>query len=255
MKVKVLVLPGAEKPRLAAEWISGYLRAMGAEPLPEVLDALPGVGEIREKLAASDGVILVGAAGNPAAVKAIAEALGLGVEVNEDALEDAKAWFMDVLEPPENLEEMALMPEFSFPVENPRGPVDGFVAMSLEDDRFVAATPSGFAEAVEVFENGVQDFVRKETGRRFSATFSFQLGMSVEEARRIAADVEERFPGVFARLDGRFADTGVPLVCTAYARDAEELGRLHEEVEGYVERVAGGRIRESHGASGGGEIE
>jgi len=251
VKIRVLVLPGSEKPGLAAEWISGYLRAMGAEPLPEVLDELPGEELIRERLAGSDGVILVGAAGRPEAVRRAAAALGLGVEVNEEALSDTRAWYMDVEEPPGNLEEMALMPEFSYPVENPRGPVDGFVAMSLEDDRFVAATPPGFAESLEVFELGIQDFVRKGTGRRYSATFSFQLLVGVEEARRLAREVDERFPQVFARLDGRFMDTGVPLVCTVYAGTPEELGRLHEEVRRFVEERSGGRIAASHGAEGG----
>jgi len=251
VKIRVLVLPGSEKPGLAAEWISGYLRAMGAEPLPEVLDELPGEELIRERLAGSDGVILVGAAGRPEAVRRAAAALGLGVEVNEEALSDTRAWYMDVEEPPGNLEEMALMPEFSYPVENPRGPVDGFVAMSLEDDRFVAATPPGFAESLEVFELGIQDFVRKGTGRRYSATFSFQLLVGVEEARRLAREVDEKFPQVFARLDGRFMDTGVPLVCTVYAGTPEELGRLHEEVRRFVEERSGGRIAASHGAEGG----
>ncbi len=254
MKIGILVLPGAEKPSLAAEWLSRYIRAMGAEPLPEVLEKLPGEELVREKLAGSDGLVLVGGAGKTEVVRAVAAALGLDVEVNEEALQDVRAWFMDEEEPPSNLEEMALMPEFSYPVGNPRGPVDGFVALSLEDDRFVAATPPGFAESIEVFEAGIQDFVRKGTGKRFSATFSFQLALGVEKARRLAEEVDAKFPSVFARLDGRFTDTGVPLVCTVYAGSPEELGALHDEVKRFVEERAGGRILESHGARGGGEL-
>ena len=239
MKIEVIVLQDFAEKDKVGEWLRPYINAMGAEASITVLEERLSIDMLRRELDVYDGLIVVGAAGRPSEVEKIAKALGLGVEVNEEALNHTRAYFMDVVNPPKNLEDMAKMPEFSYPVQNVRGAVDGFVALSLYSDKFIAATPPSFAETIEVFETGIQDFIREKTGRRFSVTFSFQLEGDLPRISHIVEEVGRKYGKSFARLDGRFASNGVPLVCSIYAETPEELSRLHESISEFINELAG----------------
>ncbi len=237
MEIEVIILPNVEGRDKIESWLEQYIKAMGADVSTIVLEEDMDTDFLKREFDSHDGIIVVGAAGNISEVKKIADVLGLELEVNEEALNNLKAYYMDTLDVPENLDEMATIPEFSYPIPNVRGPVAGFVALSLEDDRFIAATPSSFSETIEVFETGIQDFIREKTGKRYSVTFSIQLETTVNKAGEIAKRVEKIFNEVFVRLDGRFTNAGIPLVCTVFASDPEELSMIHEKLNNYIREI------------------
>ncbi len=227
----LVLLDTVTNPDSTREWLTGYLRAIGVEVSHYLLKS-EGLGALSNLLSENDALIVVGGAGNKEAVKKIAEALGLGVEVNSEALEALRMYYSDRIDVPSDLEDKALMPEFSYVVPNERGPIPGFVAFRLSDDKFIAATPPRFEEAVECFETGIQDFFREKTGKKYSATFVLYLDASVEEAKHIVNVLSGQAEGAFIRLDARFVGRrGVPLVFTVYASTPEELSEKMDELE------------------------
>lgn len=252
MKVAVVALPEAREPEAALQWLRGYLGAIGVEP--SLVRANVSLEEVAAVIAEQDAVIVVGAAGNRKAVEVIGNALGLKLEVNKEALELVTGYYMDRVDIPGNVEELAITPEFSYVIPNERGPVPAFVAFSLTDDRFVAATPPGFEETIETFEAGIQDFFREKTGKKYSVTFSMDVECGVEEAESIVSEVNSGVKGVFARLDARFyTGKGLPLTFTAYSETPEGLSDTMERVEELVKKLAaekGLRLVEKEKAGG-----
>uniref|UniRef100_A0A7C3WK58 MoaB/Mog domain-containing protein n=1 Tax=Thermofilum pendens TaxID=2269 RepID=A0A7C3WK58_THEPE len=241
MKVSVVLTSSVEAPEALSRWLLGYLRAIGVEEV-ELLRDSGDYSSIRQAYSRSDAVIVAGAAGDPDAVRVIAELLGLGVEVNEEALSYVRSYYSDTLDVPENLESLALTPEFSYVVPNERGPVPAFVAMSLAEDKFIAGLPPKPSEAVECFERGVQDFIREKTGRRFSATMTFHLACDRSAADALADELGRELKSVFARFDLRFLGReGVPLTLTVYAGTAEELYDTMVAAEEMVRKLAAQR--------------
>lgn len=239
MKVGLIILDTSSRPQSTRSWLTGYLEAIGVEVSVHELGA-SDLDRLADILRSNDALVVVGAAGNKAAVSKIAELLGLGVEVNSEALEAIRNYFSDRLDYPENMEEMALMPEFSYVVANERGPVPGFVAFSLTDDKFIAATPPRFEEAVECFERGIQDFFREKTGKRYSVTFVLYAEGPLEGAERILKAAVDGVGGVFARVDGRFlGQRGIPIVFTVYASSPEELSEKMRELEERARKASG----------------
>lgn len=239
MEIKVIILPNIREGRRIASWLEPYIKAMGADVSTTILEVDLDKKLLKEEFESHDGIIIIGAAGNKDEVKKISDVMGLELEVSEEALNNLKAYYMDSVDIPENLEDMAMVPEFSYTIPNVRGPVAGFVALSLDDGRFIAATPGSFIETIEVFETGIQDFIRKKTGKRYSVTFSIQLETSKDKAWEIAKRAGEVFEGVFVRLDGRFTGDGIPIVCTAFASSPEELSIIHERLNSYIREHAG----------------
>ncbi|MEM0335359.1 MAG: hypothetical protein QXT33_02990 [Thermofilum sp.] len=238
MKVAVVLLPGERSSEVAASWLVGYLRAIGVEQV-DLLRAEDDLSAITSSYRSHDALVVVGASGNPDAVRAIASALGLGVEVSEEALTYVRSYYSDRFEVPADLERLALVPEFSYVVPNERGAAPAFVASSLTEDKFIAGLPQSLGEAVECFEKSIQDFFREKTGRRFSATFAFYLAGSAQAAGEVAAKLSSKVEGVFARVDYRFMGAeGLPLVVTIYAATAEELYERITAVEGELKQLA-----------------
>lgn len=237
MKAAIIVLPGGRASEITAKWLAGYLRAIGVSSI-DVLHDKGDLAEISSAYQSHDALVVVGAAGNPDAVRALAGLLGLGVEVNEEALTYVRSFFSDRFEVPQDLERFALMPEFSYVVPNERGPAPAFVAISLTEDKFIAGLPQTLSEAVECFERAVQDFFRERTGRRFSTTFAFYLEGPASAANELAEKLSS-IEGVFARLDSRFSGAeGLPLAITIYAATAEELYERIVAAESEVRRLA-----------------
>ncbi|QOJ78595.1 hypothetical protein IG193_07505 [Infirmifilum lucidum] len=231
MRVGLVLLDTVTNPGPTRRWLTGYLRAIGVE-VNHYLLKNEDLGMLSRLLSENDALIVIGGAGNKEVVKKIAEALGLGVEVNSEALEALRLYYSDRINVPPDLEDKALMPEFSYVIPNERGPTPGFVAFSLSDDSFIAATPPKFEEAVECFETGIQDFFREKTGKKYSATFVLYLDASVEEAEHVVNTLSGQAEGAFIRLDARFMGTrGVPLVFTVYASTPEELSEKMDELE------------------------
>jgi molybdopterin-biosynthesis enzyme MoeA-like protein len=233
VKAAIILLNNVSKPDSARWWLEGYLKAIGVEVATYSLnfENLDSLGGIFEK---NDAIIVVGAAGDKRAASKIAEILKLGVEVNQEALELIRNYYSDKMEIPKDLEDKAVMPEFSYVIQNERGAVPGFVAFSLTDDKFIAATPPRFEEAVECFELGIQDFFRQKTGKKYSVTFALYLDGSIEAAEKIVERLHQKEKNVFMRLDARFLGTrGVPIAFTVFAESPEELSdtmsRLEEE--------------------------
>ena len=241
MKVSVVLLSSVEAPDALSRWLLGYLKAVGVEKVELIRDSGDYLS-IRQAYTESDAVIVAGAAGNPDVVRVVAELLGLGVEVNEEALTYVRSYYSDALDVPEGLENLALTPEFSYIVPNERGPVPAFVAMSLTEDKFIAGLPSKPSEAVECFERGVQDFIREKTGKRFSATMTFHLGCDRSTADALADELSRELQGVFARFDLRFLGReGAPLALTVYAGTAEELYDTVVAAEELLQKLAAQR--------------
>jgi hypothetical protein len=241
MKVSVVLLSSVEAPDALSRWLLGYLRAIGVEDVKLTRDS-GDYSSIGQAYSESDVVIVAGAAGNPDAVRVIAGLLGLGVEVNEEALNYVRSYYSDTLDVPEGLENLALTPEFSYVVPNERGPVPAFVAMSLTEDKIIAGLPPRPSEAVECFERGVQDFIREKTGKRFSATMTFHLACDRSTADMLADELSRELRGVFARFDLRFLGReGAPLTLTVYAGTAEELYDTMVAAEELLQKLAAQR--------------
>jgi len=239
LKVGLVLLENVSNPSSALRWLTGYLKAIGVEVSHYVLKS-GELGRIRAFLSENDALLVVGGAGYREVVEKIAEALGLGVEVNSEALERVRMYYSDSVNVPRDLEEKATVPEFSYIVPNERGPVPGFVAFSLMDDKFIAATPPRFEEAVECFEMGIQDFFREKTGKKYSLTFTLSFDGAIEEAERLVQELSSQAEGAFIRLDARFMGRkGVPVVFTLYATTPEELSDRMTALESKAAEIAG----------------
>lgn len=238
LKVAVVLLPGGRSSEVAANWLVGYLKAIGVKQVDLLRDE-GDLSAITSSYRSHDALVVVGASGNPDAVRAIASVLGLGVEVSEEALSYVRSYYSDRFEVPADLERFALVPEFSYVIPNERGAAPAFVASSLTEDKFIAGLPQGLSEAVECFEKSVQDFFREKTGKRFSTTFAFYVTGGAQAAGEVAAKLSSSVEGVFARVDYRFAGAeGLPLAVTIYAATAEELYERITAVEGELKRLA-----------------
>ncbi|MEZ0346752.1 MAG: hypothetical protein ABWK01_09390 [Infirmifilum sp.] len=238
MKAGIVILDNASKPESSRKWLEGYLKSIGVE-VSSYLLKLGDIDYLKEIFSQNDALIIVGAAGEKSVVGKVAELLNLGVEVNGEALEMIRSYYSDQIDLPEHVEEKAMMPEFSFVVPNERGPVPGFVAFSLTNDKFIAATPARFEEAVECFETGIQDFFRAKTGKKYSVTFTLYLDGSIEEAENMVRKLETQAENTFIRLDARFLGReGVPIVLTVYAATPEELSDTMAKLEDYSHRLA-----------------
>lgn len=248
MKIAILALPNVERPSELIGWLKGYLEAIGfSDIIAEENFAIENLQSVFQEV---DAIIIAGAAGNPRFVSAIAVALGLGTEVNVEALELVQGYYMDSASLPSRLEDMAVMPEFSYVIPNERGPIPSFVAFSLLSEKFIAATPPRFEESIEAFEKGIQDFFRETAGKKYSVTFSIDVECPVSTAEEIASIIRREVKNVFSRLDGRFSTgRGLPLTFTVYSSNPEELSELVEKIEGIVRQKArekGARIVEKH---------
>lgn len=238
MKVAVVLLSGGHDSEVAASWLVGYLKAIGVNHVDLLCDE-GSLSTISSSYQSHDALVVVGASGNPDAVRVIASVLGLDVEVNEEALTYVRSYYSDRFEVPADLERFALMPEFSYVVPNERGAAPAFIASSFTEDKFIAGLPQSFSEAVECFEKAVQDFFREKTGRRFSTTFTFYVAGSAQAAAEVAEKLSAEVEGVFARVDSRFLGAeGLPLAITIYAVTAEELYEKVISAEGELGRLA-----------------
>ena len=235
MKVSFILLQSAEKPEFILDWLNRRSRAIGVD-IDEALAIRDN--ELKDVLSSlysrDDAIVVVGAAGNKEAVKAIADILGVDAEINREALDMVRIYYMDTLTPPPNLDDLALTPEFSDIIPNNRGPIPGFVAWG-DNERIIVGLPPSTDEAIDVFENGVEDYLRRRTGMLYSATFSIQVEGEVSKARKLARRVDDKLRWAFVRLDGRFASTGIPIVSTVFAANPEELSERLERVERELE--------------------
>uniref|UniRef100_A0A7C1CEI7 MoaB/Mog domain-containing protein n=1 Tax=Thermofilum adornatum TaxID=1365176 RepID=A0A7C1CEI7_9CREN len=237
MKIAILAMPQVEHPDELLSWLKGYLEAIGLTDI--TVEQNFSIERLEDVFQQVDAIILAGVAGNPQLVSKVAKVLGLGTEVNADALELVKSFYMDKAELPKNLEDLAVMPEFSYVIPNERGPVPSFVAFSLESEKFVAATPPSFEETIEAFEKGIQDFFRQSTGKKFSVTFSLDLECQITEANEVINAVRREVRNVFPRLDGRFyTGKGFPLTFTVYSSTPEELSETMEKIQNIVLQVS-----------------
>lgn len=247
MRAGIILLESVSKPDSARRWLEGYLKAMGVEANTYSLN-INNLDSMKDALDKNDALIVVGAAGEKKTVTRIAELLKLNLEVNNEALEMIRSYFSDTPNVPQDLEEKALMPEFSYVIPNERGPVPGFVAFSLTDEKFIAATPPRFEEAIECFELGIQDFFREKTGKKYSVTFALHFDGSVDNAEKLVEKLSKLEGNAFIRLDARFfGSQGIPIVSTIYASTPEELSESMSRIEEESSRLAvevGGRILE-----------
>jgi nicotinamide-nucleotide amidase len=99
---------------------------------------------MREVLSRSDGAITTGGLGptvDDLTKEAVCDALGLGVERYQPAIDQMEAFFASIgREMRENNRKQADLPLGSLPLENPNGTAPGFVAFAA-DGKFIACMP------------------------------------------------------------------------------------------------------------------
>ncbi len=172
-------MPSVELIAVGTELLLGQLvdtnTAHVAARLAEIgvdVRATHAVGDNRERIAATiraaleraDGVVTTGGLGptvDDLTKEAVCDALGLGTERYQPALDQMRAFFAAIgREMRPNNEKQADLPRGSVPLENPNGTAPGFVAFGA-DGRFVACMPGVPREMKPMLAERLLPFLRE----------------------------------------------------------------------------------------------
>ncbi|MGA8534338.1 MAG: competence/damage-inducible protein A [Candidatus Tumulicola sp.] len=153
-------------------FVGRHLSAIGIDVL-----ATHGIGDNRERIAAvlrdvldrRDGAIVTGGLGptiDDVTKEAVCDALELGVELYEPALEQMQRFFAAIgREMRPNNRKQAEIPQGSVPLDNPHGTAPGFVAFA-RDGKFVACMPGVPREMKPMLSEKLIPFLQKRFAPR-----------------------------------------------------------------------------------------
>lgn len=165
------------------------------------------VGDNRERIAAAiesalgraDGVITTGGLGptvDDLTKEAVCEALDLGVELYEPALQQMERMFTAIGRPMRaNNRKQAELPSGSRPLPNPNGTAPGFIAFDA-DGKFVACTPGVPREMKPMLIDQIVPFLRERLGTNDAIYTRVLHTIGIGES-----EIDHRIGDLFRRSD------------------------------------------------------